>query len=175
MLAHCVPLPHTLSTLRVKHKQTQELPALLVPLCVLAWHQPNTSVLSTLQHITRPCNALAISFLFHYSYRSLIYPLRMRGPKRTALVVWAMATAFCCWNGYIQVGLSVSRATVANTANFLPHSLPCPAHTPSQSFSCPAQTPTSMYTLRAGSCSTSVQPQWALCGRCTTWWDWPCG
>eukprot|EP00775_Hariotina_reticulata_P009380 gene9380-9544_t len=33
---------------------------------------------------------------------SLVYPILIRGGKGTALAVWAMAAAFCTWNGFLQ-------------------------------------------------------------------------
>lgn len=58
---------------------------------------------AALPQLGSPCSCLAATFLLHYTYRSLIYPFRIRGGKGTALVVWAMAAGFCCWNGFIQV------------------------------------------------------------------------
>lgn len=46
--------------------------------------------------------ALGLAFLLHYTYRALAFPLLIRGGKPTPLVVWAMALAFCLWNGFLQ-------------------------------------------------------------------------
>ena len=74
----------------------------MVPLLVAYKIQPASH-----PHPSSPCSALAAAFLLHYTYRSLMYyPLRLRGAKGTALVVWAMAFTFCCWNGFIQVTCS---------------------------------------------------------------------
>lgn len=78
--------------------QTQELPSLLVPLLLLMFSKP-APVLQQLD----PRSALLYAFLAHYAYRSLVYPLLIRGGKGTALAVWAMAAAFCAWNGFLQV------------------------------------------------------------------------
>uniref|UniRef100_A0A383VYK6 Steroid 5-alpha-reductase DET2 n=1 Tax=Tetradesmus obliquus TaxID=3088 RepID=A0A383VYK6_TETOB len=75
---------------------TQELPALLFPLYMAASHSQQLQ----LQPDPRTC--IAAAFLLHYTNRSLIYPLRLRGGKRTALTVWAMAALFCCCNGFLQ-------------------------------------------------------------------------
>lgn len=101
--------------------QTQELPALLVPLTMILATQPGFSshpdppqgltpavsqaVPRAAQRLdpTHPCGALAAAFLTHYTYRALVYPWRLRAPKGTALLVWAMATTFCVWNGFVQV------------------------------------------------------------------------
>ena len=51
------------------------------------------------------CICCLVRLLLHpRCCHSLVYPLRLRAPKGTALVVWAMAAAFCCCNGYMQVG-----------------------------------------------------------------------
>lgn len=40
-------------------------------------------------------------FLWHYFYRSFIYPLSLRG-QSTPIVVVLLAVMFCVWNGYLQ-------------------------------------------------------------------------
>jgi 3-oxo-5-alpha-steroid 4-dehydrogenase 1 len=76
---------------------TQELPALAVPLMMmLAWRGGSGG------SSTGPCTALGAAFVTHYAYRSLVYPLRIRGVKGTALTVWLMAVAFTTLNGFIQ-------------------------------------------------------------------------
>jgi hypothetical protein len=77
--------------------QTQELPSLLIPLYLAASHP------AKLQLRLDPSTFTAAAFLLHYTNRSLIYPLRLRGGKRTALTVWAMAALFCSVNGFLQV------------------------------------------------------------------------
>jgi hypothetical protein len=84
--------------------QTQELPSLLIPL-YLAASQP-----AQLQLRLDPRTFAAAAFLLHYANRSLIYPLRLRGGKRTALTVWAMAALFCSVNGFLQVSHDSCRA-----------------------------------------------------------------
>ena len=41
-------------------------------------------------------------FMMHYTNRSLVYPLRMRGSKPTPFLVMMMAWTFCVINGYMQ-------------------------------------------------------------------------
>merc|ERR1711871_374642 len=41
-------------------------------------------------------------FCYHYIYRTLIFPLRLRGGKPTAFVPFLMAFVFCTINGYLQ-------------------------------------------------------------------------
>ena len=67
-----------------------------------------------LQADPRTCTAAA--FLLHYTNRSLIYPLRLRGGKRTALTVWAMAALFCCCNGFLQASMDVQQQAAAASA-----------------------------------------------------------
>jgi 3-oxo-5-alpha-steroid 4-dehydrogenase 1 len=80
--------------------QTQELPCLLLPIYLAATHP------GQLQLRADPRTVTAAASLLHYTNRSLVYPLRLRGGKRTALTVWAMATLFCCCNGFLQVSFS---------------------------------------------------------------------
>ncbi len=58
-----------------------------------------------LMHPSSRPSLLAFAFLFHYTYRALVYPLLQRGSRPTPLSVWAMAATFCVWNGLIQVCL----------------------------------------------------------------------
>ncbi|EIE24953.1 hypothetical protein COCSUDRAFT_83645, partial [Coccomyxa subellipsoidea C-169] len=41
-------------------------------------------------------------FLMHYTWRSFAYPWMQRGGKPTPVFIWAMASAFCIINGYLQ-------------------------------------------------------------------------
>ena len=41
-------------------------------------------------------------FAIHYINRTIIFPLRLRGGKPTAFLVFAMATVFTTLNGYVQ-------------------------------------------------------------------------
>jgi 3-oxo-5-alpha-steroid 4-dehydrogenase 1 len=45
---------------------------------------------------------LLTMFTLHYSNRTLIFPLRIRGGKPTPLVPFVMATVYCSLNGYLQ-------------------------------------------------------------------------
>lgn len=49
-----------------------------------------------------PNRLLLLAFALHYSWRSLFYPLLIRGGKETRALEWALALAFCCWNGALQ-------------------------------------------------------------------------
>lgn len=42
-------------------------------------------------------------FLMHYTWRSFAYPWMQRGGKPMPAFIWAMASAFCMFNGYLQV------------------------------------------------------------------------
>lgn len=46
---------------------------------------------------------LIAMYLFHYTNRSFIYPLRMQNGKPTPIVVCLMALFFCFYNGYLQI------------------------------------------------------------------------
>ncbi|XP_054619209.1 3-oxo-5-alpha-steroid 4-dehydrogenase 1 [Dunckerocampus dactyliophorus] len=74
----------------------QELPAFLVPVCLLVWtSSAKTSMLT---------NQLIIAmYLCHYAQRSLIYPFLIRGGKPTPFVSFALATVFCIYNGFMQI------------------------------------------------------------------------
>lgn len=41
-------------------------------------------------------------YLLHYTNRTFIFPLRIRGGKPTPFGIMMMAFSFCLWNGYIQ-------------------------------------------------------------------------
>ena len=79
--------------------QTQEIPSFLIPAAwLLLWATPEQRA-----RAAAPGNAaLLATFLLHYFYRDLVFPFRLRGGKPTPLVVWAMALAFCVFNGYMQ-------------------------------------------------------------------------
>uniref|UniRef100_A0A3Q4BZF5 3-oxo-5alpha-steroid 4-dehydrogenase (NADP(+)) n=1 Tax=Mola mola TaxID=94237 RepID=A0A3Q4BZF5_MOLML len=74
----------------------QELPAFLVPLCLVIW----TSCAKT----SLPPNQLLIAMFFcHYVQRSLIYPFLIRGGKPTPFISFVLAFVFCTYNGYMQI------------------------------------------------------------------------
>ncbi|KAL0962104.1 hypothetical protein UPYG_G00335720 [Umbra pygmaea] len=74
----------------------KELPAFLVPLCLVLW----TSASKT----TNLANRLLLAMYFcHYVQRSLIYPFLIRGGKSTPFASFALAFVFCVYNGYMQV------------------------------------------------------------------------
>eukprot|EP00877_Chromochloris_zofingiensis_P014692 jgi/Chrzof1/9477/Cz04g04160.t1 len=77
---------------------TQELPALLVPLVMVITNWDTYK-----SNLTTPRTIFTAAFLIHYSYRSLIYPLLIRGGKKTPFSVWFLAVLFCLWNGFLQV------------------------------------------------------------------------
>ncbi|KAM9839032.1 3-oxo-5-alpha-steroid 4-dehydrogenase 1 [Aulostomus maculatus] len=74
----------------------QELPALLVPVCLVVWTSPGRSALL-------PNKLLLLMYFCHYVQRSLIYPFLIRGGKATPFVSFALAIVFCIYNGYMQV------------------------------------------------------------------------
>jgi 3-oxo-5-alpha-steroid 4-dehydrogenase 1 len=80
--------------------QTQEAPSFLVPAAWLLFF----STPEQRARAAAPAHALLLAaFLFHYAYRSFIYPLRMRGGGNpTPATVWAMAAVFCVFNGWMQ-------------------------------------------------------------------------
>ncbi|KAM8841157.1 3-oxo-5-alpha-steroid 4-dehydrogenase 1 isoform 1-T1 [Spinachia spinachia] len=74
----------------------QELPAFLVPLCLLVWTSAGkTSLL--------PNRLLIAMYFCHYVHRSLIYPFLIRGGKPTPFASFALAVVFCIYNGYMQI------------------------------------------------------------------------
>ncbi|MED6253930.1 hypothetical protein ATANTOWER_008918 [Ataeniobius toweri] len=74
----------------------QELPSLLLPLCLVLWTSSSkTSLL--------PNQLLIAMFLCHYVQRTLIYPFLIRGGKATPFASFALALVFCIYNGYLQV------------------------------------------------------------------------
>ncbi|XP_013884274.1 3-oxo-5-alpha-steroid 4-dehydrogenase 1 [Austrofundulus limnaeus] len=74
----------------------QELPSLLLPLCLMFWE--SSAKMSQL-----PNQLLVTMFLCHYFQRTLIYPFVIRGGKSTPFVSFALAFVFCIYNGYMQV------------------------------------------------------------------------
>ncbi|XP_066531279.1 3-oxo-5-alpha-steroid 4-dehydrogenase 1 [Hoplias malabaricus] len=73
----------------------QELPALVVPLCL---------VLCTDSRTLHLPNQLLIAMYFcHYTQRSLIYPFLIRGGKPTPFASFSLAFIFCVCNGYLQI------------------------------------------------------------------------
>ncbi|CAB1440105.1 unnamed protein product [Pleuronectes platessa] len=74
----------------------QELPAFLVPLCLVLWtSSAKTSLL--------PNQLLIAMYFCHYVQRSLIYPFLIRGGKATPVISFALAFVFCVFNGYMQI------------------------------------------------------------------------
>ena len=86
--------------------QTQELPSLLL----VSSYCARAGLTSFVQHPTSLRTLLAALVVAHYFYRSLLYPLRIRGTSKSPLSVWALAFLFCCWNGYLQVFGALMRA-----------------------------------------------------------------
>jgi 3-oxo-5-alpha-steroid 4-dehydrogenase 1 len=80
----------------------QELPALLVPLCMLA-RAPHATRARLVSGTAAPAASIPFAlFCWHYAYRSLVYPWRIRGGAPTPAGVMLMALAFCAFNGYLQ-------------------------------------------------------------------------
>jgi 3-oxo-5-alpha-steroid 4-dehydrogenase 1 len=53
-------------------------------------------------------------YLLHYTNRTFIFPLRIRGGKPTPFGIMMMAFSFCLWNGYIQ-GRSLTLPVTSST------------------------------------------------------------
>jgi len=84
----------------------QESWSVLVPLALLPFSNPACLV--------SPGNlALGGMFLTHYTYRSFVYPLRIRGGKPMPLGISSLAALFCFFNGYLQGGRDASE-TIGN-------------------------------------------------------------
>ena len=68
-----------------------------------------------------PNAILLAAFLFHYFYRDLIFPFRLRGGKPTPFTVWLLAAVFCVYNGYMQTKYLLDEAPLhpALTPRFL--------------------------------------------------------
>ncbi|KAK2830122.1 hypothetical protein Q5P01_018053 [Channa striata] len=74
----------------------QELPAFLLPLCLILWTSSSkTSLL--------PNRLLIAMYFCHYVQRSLIYPFLIRGGKSTPFASFILAFVFCTYNGYMQI------------------------------------------------------------------------
>ena len=76
--------------------QCQEAPSILIPLFMIPSSDPKTLMGS-------PNAACFLVFALHYTNRSFIYPLRMRGGKPVPLIVFLSALFFCLYNGTMQV------------------------------------------------------------------------
>jgi 3-oxo-5-alpha-steroid 4-dehydrogenase 1 len=74
----------------------QEAPALVIPAISYLWCDvPEVS--------GNLANRLLLLYLtFHYTNRTIIYPLRLRGGKPSPIGVVASAFFFCVVNGYMQ-------------------------------------------------------------------------
>jgi len=73
----------------------QESWSVMVPLALLPFSNPACLI--------SPGNlALGGMFLTHYTYRSFVYPLRIRGGKPMPLGISSLAALFCFFNGYLQ-------------------------------------------------------------------------
>ena len=62
----------------------------------------NASLFRLFSAAPLPNRLLLLAFALHYTWRSLFYPLLIRGGKETRALEWALALAFCCWNGALQ-------------------------------------------------------------------------
>ncbi|XP_067111895.1 3-oxo-5-alpha-steroid 4-dehydrogenase 1 isoform X1 [Osmerus mordax] len=74
----------------------QELPAFVVPVCLL-------TLTSSARTSLRPNQLLLAMYFCHYVQRSLIYPFLIRGGKSTPFLSFILAFVFCVYNGYMQV------------------------------------------------------------------------
>lgn len=73
----------------------QEIPNLFALVICTMYADPKT--------LESPTNVILLAmFGIHYVNRTLIFPFRIRGGKNCAFMPFAMATAFCTVNGYLQ-------------------------------------------------------------------------
>ncbi|XP_039677106.1 3-oxo-5-alpha-steroid 4-dehydrogenase 1 isoform X2 [Perca fluviatilis] len=92
----------------------QELPAFLVPLCLVVWtSSAKTSLL--------PNQLLIAMYFCHYVQRSLIYPFLIRGGKPTPFASFVLAIVFCIYNGYMQIRVLAVVGRVAGECALRPH------------------------------------------------------
>ncbi|CAI2316693.1 unnamed protein product [Caenorhabditis sp. 36 PRJEB53466] len=70
----------------------QESPAFFIPL-FFYWTDEHQSAFGLF---------LTALLLFHYTYRTFIYPFLVRSVSRTPLRIVAMGYVLCTWNGFIQ-------------------------------------------------------------------------
>lgn len=73
----------------------QECPTLIA--AAICWATGSAECKSSFGNIL-----LMFCFVLHYTNRSIIYPLRMKGSKPTPLPLMLMALIFCAVNGYLQ-------------------------------------------------------------------------
>ena len=73
----------------------QECWSCLVPLALVSSAKPEC--LASLHN-----RVLLALFVGHYTYRTFVYPLRMRGGKPMPVGICGLAAAFCAFNGYMQ-------------------------------------------------------------------------
>ncbi len=73
----------------------QECPAFIIP-AFLIWRADRPDLLANPVH-----QAMLGMFMFHYFYRSFIYPFFLKG-KPAPLATILSAVAFCTLNGYLQ-------------------------------------------------------------------------
>ena len=73
----------------------QESWSVTVPLALLSASDLNCLA-------SMPNRVLLAMFVGHYTYRSTLYPLRMRGGSGMPVGVCALASLFCAFNGFVQ-------------------------------------------------------------------------
>lgn len=54
------------------------------------------------QHLTEYGKFLTVLMMFHYAYRSFVYPFLLNSKNQTPADIVLMAFVFCTWNGFIQ-------------------------------------------------------------------------
>jgi 3-oxo-5-alpha-steroid 4-dehydrogenase 1 len=60
------------------------------------WRSANDSVFG-------PANKVLLAlYILHYSHRTWVFPIRMRGGKPTPFFVFLLALSFCLVNGFLQ-------------------------------------------------------------------------
>ncbi|GMT11083.1 hypothetical protein PFISCL1PPCAC_2380 [Pristionchus fissidentatus] len=68
----------------------QEAPSFLLPASAF-WEAPNLG-----------CKIIILLMTIHYANRTFIFPIQLKNPKPTPIMIVISAFIFCLWNGYLQ-------------------------------------------------------------------------
>lgn len=99
------------STNSICASQTQELPSLIIPTVLLLLRRQNVT-----EELSWPQLAILGTFLAHYTWRSLGFPLLIRSGQPTPLSVWLLAFTFTTFNGFMQVGRAAVLINITSAA-----------------------------------------------------------
>lgn len=80
--------------------QIWESPSLIIPLA-LAVATPGC-VEGLVKNPWSKRTLLMMAFLCHYTYRTIVFPLRTIGGKPAPASVMLLGFSFCVWNGFLQ-------------------------------------------------------------------------